>query len=131
MDFQIMPQNDQLPVNPTIIKVVGAGGGGSNAVNRMMDCNVKGVDFIVANTDVQALNYSKAPIKLPIGSKLTGGLGAGGKPEIGEQAAEEDIDTIANMLKGADMVFVTAGMGGGTGTGAAPIIAKAAKENGA
>ena len=131
MDFQIMPQNDQLPVNPTIIKVVGAGGGGSNAVNRMMDCNVKGVDFIVANTDVQALNYSKAPIKLPIGSKLTGGLGAGGKPEIGEKAAIEDTDGIANAIRGAHMVFITAGMGGGTGTGSAPIIAKIARDQGA
>lgn len=131
MDFQIMPQNDQLPVNPTIIKVVGTGGGGSNAVNRMMDCNVKGVDFIVANTDVQALNYSKAPIKLPIGSKLTGGLGAGGKPEIGEKAAIEDTDGIANAIRGAHMVFITAGMGGGTGTGSAPIIAKIARDQGA
>ena len=78
MDYQVMPQNEMLPVNPTVIKVIGAGGGGSNAVNRMMDCNVECVDFIVANTDVQALNYSKAPTKLAIGSKLTGGLGAGG-----------------------------------------------------
>ncbi|MEL3906298.1 MAG: cell division protein FtsZ [Treponema sp.] len=131
MDYHVMTQNDQLPVNPTIIKVVGAGGGGSNAVNRMMDCNVQFVDFIVANTDVQALNYSKAPIKLPIGSKLTGGLGAGGKPEVGEKAAMEDTDTIANAIRGAHMVFITAGMGGGTGTGSAPVIAKIARDQGA
>ncbi len=131
MDYQVMAQNDQLPVNPTVIKVVGTGGGGSNAVNRMMDCSVQHVDFIVANTDVQALNYSKAPSKLPIGSKLTGGLGAGGKPEIGEKAAIEDTDSIANAVRGAHMVFITAGMGGGTGTGSTPIIAKIARDEGA
>ena len=85
MDYQVTSQNELLQVNPTVIKVIGAGGGGSNAVNRMMDCNVECVDFIVANTDVQALNYSKAPTKLAIGSKLTGGLGAGGKPDVGER----------------------------------------------
>ncbi|MGP1576340.1 MAG: cell division protein FtsZ [Treponema sp.] len=131
MDYQVMAKNDQLPVNPTIIKVVGAGGGGSNAVNWMLDCNVKGVDFIAANTDLQALNYSKAPTKLPIGSKLTGGLGAGGKPDIGEKAALEDSEAIANAIRGAHMVFITAGMGGGTGTGSAPVIAKIAHEQGA
>jgi len=131
MDYQVIPQNELLPVNPTIIKVIGAGGGGSNAVNRMMDCNVQCVDFIVANTDVQALNYSKAPTKLPIGSKLTGGLGAGGKPDIGEKAAMEDTEIIANAVRGAHMVFITAGMGGGTGTGSAPIIAKIARDQGA
>lgn len=131
MDYQVMATNDQLPVNPTIIKVVGAGGGGSNAVNWMLNCNVKCVDFIAANTDLQALNYSKAPIKLPIGSKLTGGLGAGGKPEIGEKAALEDSEAIANAIRGAHMVFITAGMGGGTGTGSAPVIAKIAREQGA
>ena len=131
MEYQVMASNDQLPVNPTIIKVIGAGGGGSNAVNRMMDCNVKHVEFLVANTDVQALNYSKAPTKLAIGSKLTGGLGAGGKPDIGEKAAVEDTDIIANAIRGAHMVFITAGMGGGTGTGSAPIIAKIARDQGA
>jgi len=117
--------------SPTVIKVIGAGGGGSNAVNRMISAGVSGVEFIVVNTDLQALNSSNAPVKLGIGSKLTGGLGAGGKPEIGEKAAEEDTETLANVLRGADMVFVTAGMGGGTGTGAAPVIAKIAKEQGA
>jgi len=104
---------------------------GSNAVNRMIAAGIKGVDFIVANTDLQALNHSDAPQKIGIGQKLTGGLGAGGKPDIGEEAAEEDVETIANVLKGSDMVFVTAGMGGGTGTGAAPVIARIAREAGA
>lgn len=131
MDYQVMQQNELLPVNPTIIKVIGAGGGGSNAVNRMLECNIQYVDFIVANTDVQALNYSKAPMKLAIGSKLTGGLGAGGKPEVGEKAAMEDTEIIANAVRGAHMVFITAGMGGGTGTGSAPVIAKIARDQGA
>ena len=131
MDYQVMPQNELLPVNPTVIKVIGAGGGGSNAVNRMMECNIRYVDFIVANTDVQALNYSKAPMKLVIGSKLTGGLGAGGKPDIGEKAAMEDTEIITNAVRGAHMVFITAGMGGGTGTGSAPVIAKIARDQGA
>ncbi|HCC36899.1 MAG TPA: cell division protein FtsZ [Treponema sp.] len=117
---------------PAIIKVVGAGGGGSNAVNRMIERGLSGVQFIVVNTDLQDLNNkSQAEIKLQIGCKLTGGRGAGGKPEIGEEAANEDREAIAGMLRGADMVFVTAGMGGGTGTGAAPVIAKIAKEQGA
>jgi cell division protein FtsZ len=116
---------------PTIIKVIGAGGGGSNAVNRMIECGLQRVQFIAANTDVQALNQCKASVKLPIGSKLTSGLGAGGKPEIGEQAAQEDREMIANALKGARMVFVTCGMGGGTGTGSAPVIAQIARECGA
>lgn len=128
MKFELV---EQAKTSPTIIKVIGAGGGGSNAVNRMIDSTINDVDFIVANTDVQALNYSKAPIKLAIGSKLTGGLGAGGKPEIGEHAALEDTEAIANALRGADMVFVTAGMGGGTGTGAASVIAKIAKDQNA
>ena len=131
MDYQVMQQNEMLPVNPTVIKVIGAGGGGSNAVNRMMECNIQYVDFIVANTDVQALNYSKAPMKLAIGSKLTGGLGAGGKPDVGEKAAMEDTEIIANAVRGAHMVFITAGMGGGTGTGSAPVIAKIARDQGA
>ncbi len=118
-------------VSPTIIKVIGVGGGGSNAVNRMMECGLQNVEFIVANTDLQALNYSNSPVKLPIGSKLTGGLGAGGKPEVGEKAAVEDTDMITNAVRGADMVFVTAGMGGGTGTGAVPVIAQIARDQGA
>lgn len=113
------------------IKVIGAGGGGSNAVNRMIDAGVQGVEFISVNTDSQALNYSKAPIRLQIGEKLTRGLGAGAKPEIGKKAAEESRELIENALKGADMVFVTAGMGGGTGTGAAPVIASIARDLGA
>ena len=117
--------------NKTVIKVIGAGGGGSNAVNRMISCGVKGVEFIATNTDLQALEKSDAKVKLPLGTKLTGGLGAGGNPEIGAQAAEEDKETLKNVLKGADMVFITAGMGGGTGTGSAPVIAKIAKEIGA
>src|SRR5512139_259537 len=113
------------------IKVIGVGGGGSNAVNRMMDEGIKGVEFISVNTDAQALMLSKAPIKVRLGDKLTRGLGAGGNPEIGRKAAEESADELYNVLKGSDMVFVTAGMGGGTGTGAAPIVAQIAKESGA
>lgn len=113
------------------IKVIGAGGGGNNAVNRMIESGVKGVDFIVANTDQQVLNCSKAPVKIQIGSNLTGGRGAGAKPEIGREAALESKKEIEEALKGADMVFVTAGMGGGTGTGAAPIIADIAQGLGA
>lgn len=116
---------------PTVIKVIGVGGGGCNAVDRMIETGLQWVQFIAANTDLQVLNKCQAGIKLSIGSKLTAGLGAGGKPEIGEKAAMEDREMIVNALKGADMVFVTAGMGGGTGTGAAPVIAQAARENGA
>lgn len=119
-----------LPGTPAVIKVIGAGGGGSNAVNRMLSSDMRYVDFIVANTDLQALHYSNAPTKLPIGSKLTGGLGAGGNPEVGEKAALEDREAIANAIKDSDMLFITAGMGGGTGTGSAPIIAEIAKEQG-
>ncbi|MDR1576255.1 MAG: cell division protein FtsZ [Treponema sp.] len=115
-----------------IIKVVGTGGGGSNAVNHMIESNLSGVQFIAVNTDVQDLNNkSKAETKLQIGSKLTGGRGAGGKPQIGEDAANEDREAIAEMLRDTDMVFVTAGMGGGTGTGSAPVIAKIARDQGA
>ena len=120
-----------LTPNPTKIKVVGCGGGGSNAVNRMIDAKIPNVDFIVVNTDLQALNYSRAETKVAIGQKVTGGLGAGGNPEVGQQAAEEDKENIKNILSGANMVFVTAGMGGGTGTGSAPIVAKIAREMGA
>lgn len=117
--------------NPAVIKVVGCGGGGSSAVNRMIKSGIKFVDFIVLNTDLQALNKSISPIKIPIGQKLTGGLGAGGNPEIGSKAAEEDREKIQNVIKGADMIFVTAGMGGGTGTGSAPVVAQISKEMGA
>ncbi|HLR07853.1 MAG TPA: cell division protein FtsZ [Bacillota bacterium] len=113
------------------IKVIGVGGGGSNAVNRMIEHGVEGVEFIAVNTDAQALNLSKAEVKLQIGDKLTRGLGAGANPEVGKKAAEENNEQIQETLQGADMVFVTAGMGGGTGTGAAPIIAQVAKEQGA
>src|SRR5687768_12799984 len=112
------------------IKVVGVGGGGGNAVNRMIQAGIKGVEFIVANTDLQAMRASLAPIKLQIGGKLTKGLGAGANPEIGKQAALEDTDRILEALSGADMIFITTGMGGGTGTGAAPIIASLAAELG-
>jgi cell division protein FtsZ len=117
--------------SPTVIKVIGAGGGGSNAVNRMIASGLKNVQFIVANTDLQALGLSKAETKLGLGAKVTHGLGAGGKPEIGEKAALEDKEAIAQALRGADMVFVTAGMGGGTGTGSAPVIAQIARDQGA
>lgn len=113
------------------IKVVGVGGGGNNALNRMIDSGIKGVEFIAINTDLQALQMSKAETKLQIGNKLTRGLGAGGNPEVGKKSAEESREQIADALAGADMVFVTSGMGGGTGTGAAPIVAEVAKEVGA
>ena len=112
------------------IKVVGCGGGGGNALNRMVDCGVTGVDFIAVNTDVQALRTSKAATMIQIGEKLTKGLGAGATPEIGKKAAEESREEIANALRGADLVFVTAGMGGGTGTGAAPVVAEIARDMG-
>ena len=113
------------------IKVVGIGGAGCNAVNRMIDANLNGVSYIAVNTDKQALNKSKAENRIQIGEKLTKGLGAGGNPEVGQKSAEESLDAIDNFVAGADLVFITAGMGGGTGTGAAPIIAKAAKTSGA
>src|ERR1700758_706954 len=119
------------PRNDAKIKVIGVGGGGGNAVNRMIDAQVEGVDFIVANTDLQALKMSRAPVKLQLGVKLTSGLGAGANPEVGRKAALEDADKIIEALEGADMVFVTTGLGGGTGTGAAPIIASLASEMGA
>ncbi|MCK5922713.1 MAG: cell division protein FtsZ, partial [Methylococcales bacterium] len=125
--MQRMPEHE----NFARIRVVGVGGGGSNAVNRMIDSGVTGVDFIVVNTDSQALLVSNAPTRVRIGEKLTRGLGAGGDPEKGEKAAEESADELYEVLKGSDMVFVTAGMGGGTGTGAAPVVAQIAKESGA
>lgn len=116
--------------NREVIKVIGVGGGGGNAVNRMIASGLKGVDFVTLNTDAQALNRSSADSRVQLGAKLTRGLGAGANPQVGEKAAEESRDEIAALIKGADMIFVTAGMGGGTGTGAAPIIAQIAKEEG-
>ena len=113
------------------IKVVGVGGGGSNAVNRMVQAGLEGVEFIVTNTDLQALKLNAAPNKIQIGGKLTKGLGAGADPNVGRQAALEDTDKLIEALDGADMVFVTTGLGGGTGTGAAPVIASLASELGA
>ena len=138
-DLSIVEENDGIPnyeeykegCSPTVIKVVGCGGGGGNAVNRMIDAKISSVEFIAINTDLQALGGSKAETKLAIGQKVTKGLGSGGRPSIGEQAAEEDKEMITNALRGADMVFVTAGMGGGTGTGSAPIVAQIARELGA
>ena len=113
------------------IRVIGVGGGGGNAINNMIESNLKGVDFIAANTDAQALERSKAGVKIQLGKDLTKGLGAGAKPEIGRQAAEESIDEVRQALEESDMVFITAGMGGGTGTGGAPVIAEISKELGA
>ncbi|MCB0105467.1 MAG: cell division protein FtsZ [Caldilineaceae bacterium] len=124
-------ENPQFVDNFANIKVIGVGGGGQNAVNRMIEEGIHGVEFIAVNTDSQALMLSAAPIRLRIGDKLTKGLGSGGNPEIGQRAAEESREEIADMLKGADMVFVTAGMGGGTGSGAAPVIARVARDLGA
>src|SRR6202789_3024451 len=117
--------------NGAKIKVIGVGGGGSNAVNRMIRAKVEGVEFIAANTDLQALKLSQAPVKLQLGSKLTKGLGAGANPEVGRKAALEDTEKILEALDGADMVFVTGGLGGGTGSGAAPVVANLATELGA
>src|SRR6201981_1869073 len=117
--------------NDAKIKVIGVGGGGGNAVNRMIDSGMEGIEFVVANTDLQALRMSHAPVKIQLGVKLTNGLGAGANPEVGRKAALEDSDKIIEALEGADMVFVTTGLGGGTGTGAAPIIASLASEMGA
>jgi cell division protein FtsZ len=128
-DIRIQFHED--PKNNAKIKVIGVGGGGSNAVNRMIDANLEGVEFLVANTDLQALRMSRAEVKIQLGVKLTNGLGAGANPEVGRKGALEDADKIIEALEGADMVFVTAGMGGGTGTGAAPIIASLASEMGA
>ncbi len=125
-----MTFDEQVTTGAKII-VIGVGGGGSNAVNRMIEAGIKGVEFIVVNTDVQALNDSQAPLKIQLGSELTRGLGAGANPDIGRQAAIEDTDKIMDVLEGADMVFVTTGLGGGTGTGAAPVIAALAIELGA
>src|SRR5271168_1727308 len=130
-DSSIRISFNEEPTNDAKIKVIGVGGGGGNAVNRMIDAGVEGIEFIVANTDLQALRMSRAPVKLQLGVKLTNGLGAGANPEVGRKAALEDSDKIIEALEGADMVFVTTGLGGGTGTGAAPIIASLAVEMGA
>jgi cell division protein FtsZ len=128
-DIRIQFNEDAL--NSAKIKVIGVGGGGGNAVNRMIESHLEGIEFVVANTDLQALKLSHAPVKLQLGVKLTNGLGAGANPEVGRKAALEDADKIIEALEGADMVFVTTGLGGGTGTGAAPIIASLASEMGA
>jgi cell division protein FtsZ len=136
--FDDQEQEPGLPITieeaealPAKIKVVGVGGGGGNAVNRMIDCKMRGIEFIAGNTDLQALRGGRAPIKVQLGSTLTRGLGAGGDPEIGRQSALEDTERILEILDGADMVFLTAGLGGGTGTGALPILASLASELGA
>src|SRR5262252_6566270 len=130
-DTDIRIHFNEEPRNNAKIKVIGVGGGGGNAVNRMICAGVEGVEFIAANTDLQALQMSRAPVKIQLGTKLTNGLGAGANPEIGRRGALEDADKIIEALEGADMVFVTTGLGGGTGTGAAPIIASLASEMGA
>ncbi len=132
MDYNNDENNNNITMmdGTATIKVIGVGGAGNNAVNRMIEAEIKGVDFIAVNTDRQALQISKAKTKIQIGEKITRGLGAGANPDIGAQAAEENKAEVAEVLRGADMVFVTAGMGGGTGTGAAPIVAQAAKEMG-
>jgi len=131
MDSTNMQDNQQQTEAFARIKVIGVGGGGSNAVNRMIDEGIQGVEFIIANTDAQALTNAKAPVRVRLGDKLTRGLGAGGDPEVGRKAAEESADELYKVMQGSDMVFVTAGMGGGTGTGAAPVVAQIAKESGA
>ena len=137
-DFSEKPQDSDIrihfnedAINSAKIKVIGVGGGGGNAVNRMIESHLEGIEFVVANTDLQALKLSRAPVKIQLGVKLTNGLGAGANPDVGRKAALEDADKIIEALEGADMVFVTTGLGGGTGTGAAPIIASLASEMGA
>ena len=122
--------DEEMDENVTTIKVIGVGGGGGNAVNRMVSDGLQGVEFIAMNTDQQALAKNHATVKVQLGSKLTKGRGAGADPEIGQRAAEESKDEIANALKGSQMVFITAGMGGGTGTGAAPVVAEVAHDLG-
>ena len=130
MDYNNEDNNITMMDGTATIKVIGVGGAGNNAVNRMIEAGIKGVDFIAVNTDRQALQTSKASTKIQIGEKITRGLGAGANPDVGAQSAEESKAELSEVLRGADMVFVTAGMGGGTGTGAAPVVAQAAKEMG-
>ena len=130
-DSSIRISFNEEPRNDAKIKVIGVGGGGGNAVNRMIDAGMEGIEFIVANTDLQALRMSHAPVKLQLGVKLTNGLGAGANPEVGRKAALEDSDKIIEALEGADMIFITSGLGGGTGSGAAPVVASLASELGA
>ena len=125
--FEIVEQNSLT----ARIKVIGIGGGGGNAVNTMIGARLGGVDFMVANTDAQSLEASQAPVRIQLGGMVTKGLGAGANPEIGRRAALEDQDTIKEYLEGSDMIFITAGMGGGTGTGGAPVLARLAREVGA
>src|SRR5437763_9694536 len=127
-DTEVRIHFNEDPGNNAKIKVIGVGGGGGNAVNRMIEAGIEGIEFIVANTDLQVLARSQSPVKIQIGAKLTKGLGAGANPEIGRQAAIDDTEKIIEVLEGADMVFITAGLGGGTGTGAAPIVASLATE---
>jgi len=130
--FEIAKEKKEgLNISGAKIKVIGVGGGGCNAVNTMIRAGLQGVEYIVANTDIQALNVSLAPIKIQLGVDVTKGLGAGANPEIGRKAALDEYEKLSEVIEGADMVFVTAGMGGGTGTGAGPVIAKLAKELGA
>src|SRR5258707_14361662 len=130
-DSDIRISFNEDPRNNAKIKVIGVGGGGGNAVNRMINAKVEGVEFVVANTDLQALQMSQAPVKIQLGVKLTSGLGAGANPDIGRKAALEDADKIIEALEGADMIFITSGLGGGTGSGAAPVVASLASELGA
>ncbi|MCI5524202.1 MAG: cell division protein FtsZ, partial [Spirochaetia bacterium] len=128
----VVNDEEEFKANPTVIKIIGCGGGGSSSVRRMIESGVSDVQFIVVNTDTQALRKSpEAAAKIAIGQKLTGGLGAGGNPQVGENAAKEDTDAINNIIEGANMVIITAGMGGGTGTGSAPVVAGLAKAAGA
>jgi len=127
----MMNNPNLVPDSIAKIKVIGVGGGGSNAVNRMIDEGMSGVEFCAINTDAQALLLSNAPRRVRIGEKITRGLGAGGNPEVGQKAAEESAEELYDVVRGADMVFVACGLGGGTGTGAAPVVAQIAKEVGA
>src|SRR3979411_1970717 len=129
-DSKIRISFNEEPRNDAKIKVIGVGGGGCNAVNRMIDAGVEGVEFVVANTDLQALRMSRAAVKIQLGVKLTNGLGAGANPEVGRKAALEDSEKIIEALEGADMVFITTGFGGGTGTAAGPILASLARPTG-
>src|SRR5881398_3636709 len=122
--------DDDPPITGARIKVIGVGGGGGNAVNRMIEAGIEGIEFLVANTDLQALKRSRAPIKIQLGGKLTKGLGAGANPEVGRNAALEDTEKIIEALEGADMIFITSGLGGSTGSGAAPVVASLASELG-